>query len=161
MAESGARGADQQGRARRAVTAARATVERCLRGSSVAAARRSQRHEWEYVAVDEEGNESPVEPVKPKKAAAPEKPNAKATGGQASNRPARPRREVKPPSWNRALKRGALFVPFLYLFLTALEHVDPLPAIGVAFLYSAVFIPMFFFVDRMAYRAYRRKLGEG
>ena len=60
---------------------------------------------------------------------------------------------IAPPA---ALKRGALFVPFLYLFLTAFEHVDPLPAIGVAFLYSAVFIPMFFFVDRMAYRAYRR-----
>jgi hypothetical protein len=124
---------------------------------------KSQRHEWEYVAVDEEGNESPVEPVKPKKAVAPEKAKAKANAkdDQRSNRPARPRREVKPPSWNRAIKRGALFVPFLYLFLTVLEHVDPLPAIGVAFLYSAVFIPMFFFVDRMAYRAYRRKLGEG
>src|SRR3954451_2988171 len=117
-----------------------------------------QRHEWEYVEVDEEGNESAVEPVK-KKAVATEK--AKAKGEQRTNRPARPRREVKPPSWNRALKRGALFVPFLYLFLTALEHVDPLPAVGVAFLYSAVFIPMFFFVDRMAYRAYQRKLGEG
>jgi hypothetical protein len=117
-----------------------------------------QRHEWEYVEVDEEGNESAVEPVK-KKAVATEK--AKAKGEQRTNRPARPRREVKPPSWNRALKRGALFVPFLYLFLTALEHVDPLPAVGVAVLYSAVFIPMFFFVDRMAYRAYRRKLGEG
>jgi hypothetical protein len=124
---------------------------------------KSQRHEWEYVAVDEEGNESPVEPVKPNKAVAPEKAkaNANAKGNQGSNRPTRPRREVKPPSWNRAIKRGALFVPFLYLFLTVLEHVDPLPAVGVAFLYSAVFIPMFFFVDRMAYRAYRRKLGEG
>jgi hypothetical protein len=118
-----------------------------------------QRHEWEYVAVDGEGNESPIEPVKPKKAAATAttkgKTDAKAT------RSRRPLREVKPPSWNRAIKRGALFVPFLYLFLTALEHVDPLPAVGVALLYSAVFIPMFFFVDRMAYRAYRRKVGSG
>jgi hypothetical protein len=122
---------------------------------------KSQRHEWEYVELDEEGNESPVEPVKAKKAVATEKPKANAPGDRRTDRQARPRREVKPPSWNRALKRGALFVPFLYLFLTALEHVDPLPAVGVAFLYSAVFIPMFFFVDRMAYRAYQRKLGEG
>jgi hypothetical protein len=117
-----------------------------------------QRHEWEYVAVDPEGNESPVEAVKPKKTAAVDKPKAKADG--RTNRTARPRREVKPPSWNRAIKRGALFVPFLYLFLTAFEHVAALPAIGVALLYSVVFIPMFFFVDRMAYRAYQRKLGE-
>jgi hypothetical protein len=117
-----------------------------------------QRHEWEYVAVDGEGHESPIEPVKPKKAAA-----TATTKGRtdAKSRPRRPLREVKPPSWNRAVKRGALFVPFLYLFLTALEHVDPLPAVGVALLYSAVFIPMFFFVDRMAYRAYRRKVGAG
>ncbi len=119
---------------------------------------KAQRHEWEYVAVDEEGNESPVEPVKSKTAVATENPKTK--GAPRTNNPARPRREVKPPSWSRALKRGALFVPFLYLFLTALEHVAPLPAIGVAFLYSAVFIPMFFFVDHLAYRAYRRKLGE-
>ena len=119
---------------------------------------KAQRHEWEFVAVDEEGNESPVEPVKSKTAVASQKPKTKT---EHTNRPARPRREVKPPSWSRALKRGALFVPFLYLFLTAFEHVDPLPAIGVAFLYSAVFIPMFFFVDRMAYRAYQRKVGAG
>jgi hypothetical protein len=121
---------------------------------------KSQRHEWEYVEVDEEGNESPVEPIKPKKAVATEKAKANAKGDQRANRSARPRREVKPPSWNRALKRGALFVPFLYLFLTALEHVDPLPAVGVAFLYSAVFIPMFFFVDRMSYRAYQRRIEQ-
>jgi hypothetical protein len=119
---------------------------------------KAQRHEWEYVAVDEDGNESPVEPAKPKKAVATEKPKSKSD--QRTNRAARPRREVKPPSWSRSLKRGALFVPFLYIFLTAFEHVETLPAIGVALLYSAVFIPMFFFVDRMAYRAYRRKLGE-
>jgi hypothetical protein len=118
-----------------------------------------QRHEWEYVAVDGEGNESPVEPVKPKKAAA--TATTKGKTDSKETRPRRPLREVKPPSWNRAIKRGALFVPFLYLFLTALEHVDPLPAVGVALLYSAVFIPMFFFVDRMAYRAYQRKVGAG
>ena len=117
-----------------------------------------QRHEWEYVEIDGEGNESPVEPVKPKKAQATQQTKAKT---QAKGTPRRrPTREVKPPSWSRALKRGALFVPFLYIFLTALQHVDPLPAGGVSLLYSAVFIPMFFFVDRMAYRAYKRRLGQ-
>jgi hypothetical protein len=118
-----------------------------------------QRHEWEYVAIDGEGNESPVEPVKPKKAEAAQQTKGKAQAKGAPQR-RRPAREVKPPSWNRALKRGALFVPFLYIFLTALEHVDPLPAVGVSLLYSVVFVPMFFFVDRMAYRAYKRRVGE-
>jgi hypothetical protein len=117
-----------------------------------------QRHEWEYVEVDGDGNEAPVEPVKPKNAAVAEKTKAKPQQRGAGS--ARPRREVKPPSWNRAIKRGALFVPFLYVFLTALEHVNPLTAVGVSLLYSGVFVPMFFFVDRMAYRTYKRRLGE-
>jgi hypothetical protein len=120
-----------------------------------------QRYEWEYVEVDPEGNETPVETVKPKKAVATTNgktsPKSQAQGARSK----RPPREVKPPSWNRAIKRGALFVPFLYIFLTALQHVNPLTAIGISLLYSAVFIPMFFFVDRMAYRAYQRKLGQG
>jgi hypothetical protein len=120
---------------------------------------KSQRHEWEYVEIDGEGNEAPVEPAKPKKDAA-VATKAKAKPEQRGGRSARPLREVKPPSWSRALKRGALFVPFLYIFLTALQHVDTLAAIGVSLLYSAVFVPMFFFVDRMAYRTYKRRLGE-
>ena len=119
-----------------------------------------QRHEWEYVEIDGEGNESPVEPVKPKKAAANATATPKGKTPAKGTQTRRPPREVKPPSWSRAIKRGALFVPFLYIFLTALQHVDPLPAVGVSLLYSAVFVPMFFLVDRLAYRAYKRRLGE-
>ena len=120
-----------------------------------------QRYEWEYVEVDGAGNETPLESATPKKAAA--TANGKATSKPQARgaRSGRPAREVKPPSWNRAIKRGALFVPFLYLFLTALQHVNPVTAAGISLLYSAVFVPMFFFVDRMAYRAYQRKLGQG
>lgn len=120
-----------------------------------------QRYEWEYVEVDTEGNETPVEAVKPKKAAATANGKTSAKPQAQGARSKRPPREVKPPSWNRAIKRGALFVPFLYIFLTALQHVNPVTAAGISVLYSAVFIPMFFFVDRMAYRAYQRKLGQG
>jgi hypothetical protein len=108
-----------------------------------------KRHDWEYVEVDDEGNEVPLEPAQLKKAEANGKPRAR--GGRVA-------REVKPPSWNRALKRGALFVPILYLFLSVIEHVNPATAVGISFLYAAAFVPMFFFVDRMAYRGYRRRL---
>ena len=120
---------------------------------------KDRRHGYEFVYVDEEGEQVEVDED--------ERPARRQNGKRESKQPQKRRaasgavREVKPPSWNRAIKRGALFAPFLYLFLTALEHVDPLPAVGVALLYSAVFIPMFFFVDRMAYRAYRRKVGAG
>jgi hypothetical protein len=113
-----------------------------------------KRHEWEYVQLDEEGNEIPLEPAEIKKAATNGKPE------RARGR--RPVREVKPPSWNRSIKRALIFVPFLYVFLSFGKHAPAvLTRIGISVLYAIVFIPMFFFVDRMAYRAYQRRLGQG
>jgi hypothetical protein len=113
-----------------------------------------QRHEWEYVQLDAEGNEVPVEPVQTKK--------AETNGRGAATRARRPVREVKPPSWSRSLKRALLFVPFLYIFLSFGKH-PPVVAmrVGISVLYAAVFVPVFFFVDRMAYRAYLRRVGQG
>ena len=112
-----------------------------------------KRHEWEYVQLDEEGNETPLEPEALKKTATNGKP--------ASARARRPLREVKPPSWKRSIKRALIFVPFLYIFLSLGKNA-PLwyTRVGISVLYSVVFIPMFFFVDRMAYRAYQRRLGS-
>jgi hypothetical protein len=112
-----------------------------------------KRHEWEFVQLDEEGNEIAVEPAEVKKAATNGKP--------AATRGSRPIREVKPPSWNRSIKRALIFVPLLYVFLSLGKHSPAvLTRIGISVLYSVVFIPMFFFVDRMAYRAYQRRLGR-
>jgi hypothetical protein len=112
-----------------------------------------KRHEWEYVQLDEEGNEVPLEPAELKKA----DPNGKA----APARSRRPVREVKPPSWKRAAKRAVLFVPFLYIFLSIGKSAPPvITRIGISVLYAVVFVPMFFFVDRMAYRTYQRRLGR-
>jgi len=111
-----------------------------------------KRHEWEYVQLDEEGNEVPLEPAQVKKAA----PNGK----PAATRARRPVREVKPPSWRRAIKRAAIFVPLLFVFLEYFSKPAPsVPAaLGLSILYAAVFSQMFFFVDRIAYRAYQRRL---
>jgi hypothetical protein len=112
-----------------------------------------KRHEWEYVQLDEEGNEVPLEPAQLKKADLNGKPSAP--------RSRRPVREVKPPSWNRAIKRALIFVPFLYIFLSLGKNAPSVPArLGISILYAAVFIPMFFFVDRIAYRAYKRRTGQ-
>jgi hypothetical protein len=112
-----------------------------------------KRHEWEYVQLDEEGNEVPLEPAQIKK--------AEVNGKPAPARTRRPLREVKPPSWNRAAKRGLLFVPFLYIFLSIGKNAPPvITRIGFSALYAFVFIPMFYFVDRMAYRTYQRRLGR-
>jgi hypothetical protein len=117
-----------------------------------------KRHDWEYVQLDEEGNEIPVEPAELKKAQA----TTGSNGKPRATRSARTVREVKPPSWKRSGKRAVIFVPFLFIFLTYTGK-KPLPLVerlGISLLYAAVFIPMFFFVDRIAYRAYQRRLGR-
>ena len=112
-----------------------------------------KRHEWELVQLDEEGNEIPLEPAQVKKATTNGKP--------AASRARRPFREVKPPSWKRSAKRALLFVPFLYIFLSLGKNAPPvITRVGISVLYAAVFVPMFFFVDRLAYRAYQRRLGR-
>jgi hypothetical protein len=112
-----------------------------------------KRHEWEFVQLDEEGNETPLEPAQIKK--------AEQNGKPAAARARRPIREVKPPSWNRAAKRALLFVPFLFIFLSLGKSAPPvITRVGISVLYAAVFIPMFFFVDRMNHRAYQRRLGR-
>ena len=116
-----------------------------------------KRHDWEYVQLDEEGNEIPVEPAELKKA----QPVTGSNGKPRASRAGRAPREVKPPSWKRSAKRAVIFVPFLYIFLSLGKNAPALPArLGICILYAAVFIPMFFFVDRIAYRAYQRRLGR-
>jgi hypothetical protein len=112
-----------------------------------------KRHDWEYVQLDEEGNEVPLEPAQLKK--------ADTNGKPAAKRARRPVREVKPPSWKRSAKRAGLFVPFLLVFLSLGKNPPPIPTrVGISVLYAVVFIPMFFYVDRIAYRAYQRRLGQ-
>ena len=111
-----------------------------------------KRHQYELVQVDAEGNEIPVETTERKKS----EPNGKATPSRRGRTP----REVKPPSWTRSAKRAAIFVPFLYIFLSIGKNPPPLPArLGISLLYAVVFVPMFFFVDRLAYRGYKRRIG--
>jgi hypothetical protein len=116
-----------------------------------------KRHDWEYVQLDEEGNEIPVEPADLKKEQAVTGSNGKPRASRAGRAP----REVKPPSWKRSTKRAVIFVPFLYIFLSLGKNAPALPTrLGISVLYAAVFIPMFFFVDRIAYRAYQRRVGR-
>ena len=113
-----------------------------------------KRHEWELVQLDEEGNEVVLEEAPAKKAAA-------TNGKPVAKRRSRPIREVKPPSWSRAAKRGLVFVPFLFIFLSIGKSAPPVTSrIAYSALYAVVFIPMFFFIDRLTYRAYQKRVGQ-
>jgi hypothetical protein len=112
--------------------------------------RRVKESRHEYVYVDDEGNE--VEVAKPKAAKVERKP---ADG----KRPARAGREIKPPSWSRAVKWGVGFAVAMPLLLTITGGKKHMEVTSLAFLsvmYGAAFIPLTYFIHRMQYRTYQR-----
>ena len=125
-------------------------------------AQKERRHEYETVWVDEEGNEleEPPEdldlPAKPGKRDA-TKPKAKATqqrGGRAVRVP-------PPPSWQRAAKRaviiGAVIFVFIYIVGAKNGGHNPASALLLAVIYTLLFIPFQFMLDRFAYNRWQRR----
>lgn len=121
------------------------------------------RHEYETVLVDADGNETPLaelrtrhEPKKDK-----DKDKARASTGKNGKGRSRPVREVPPPSWERAFKRGGTWgVVMLVVSVFFLFHNAPLALrLGWGIVYAIAFIPLTYFVDRTAYRAYIRRIG--
>ena len=123
---------------------------------------KSKRHEYEFVYVDGEGNELddvPDELVEPKRERD-ERRNGTATKSKAKapqTRNGRPVRVPPEPSWNRAIKRGGLLglVVFAMFSLTAKgNYVGVLP---LAALYTVMFVPFTYMIDRFAYRRYQAR----
>jgi len=125
---------------------------------------KERRHEYETVWVDEEGNELEEPPedlaAKPDKrdGAAKQKPKAKATPQRGGGRPVR---VPPPPSWQRAAKRagiiGALIFVFIYFVGARNGGHSPANALLLAVIYTALFIPFQFMLDRFAYNRWQRR----
>jgi hypothetical protein len=115
---------------------------------------KSLRHEYEYVLLDDEGNEVPVEPTELKKKE--ERPRAARGGG---GRPARAARTVQPPSWRRVAKRGALFAPVMFIMVTILggSKLSTPGKLMQTVLLLAFFLPFSYLMDTFAYRTYRKR----
>jgi hypothetical protein len=125
---------------------------------------KERRHEYETVWVDSEGNEID-EPPEELVAAAPEKrANGKPRVKAQPQRGGRPVRVPSAPSWRRAGKRslilgGAIFALFFVLGSKNGGH-NAGTALGLAALYTALFIPFTYFIDRFAYNRYQRRMEE-
>ncbi|HEY3920517.1 MAG TPA: hypothetical protein VGL76_00215 [Gaiellaceae bacterium] len=116
------------------------------------------RHEYGFVTYDEEGNEVEVEPEELR----PEKPKAdKPKPGAKSNtagRGKRSTREPPKPSWNRSIRRGAMWGSVMLVVVVFLFKSGSLPVrIAIGVLYAAAFIPLTYWIDRFAYRNYERR----
>ena len=116
------------------------------------------RHDVRVFEVDEEGNEVPISELRSQE---PSKPKAKAANGKTAARrgSSRAMREVQPPSWERALRRGGLMGGgMLLLFLFVLHGGGLVQRLAIGIFYAVAFIPLTYFVDRTAYRSYQRRL---
>jgi hypothetical protein len=111
------------------------------------------RHDVRVFEVDEEGNEVPIAELRTRE----EKPAKPAAKAQARGRGRAPR-EVAPPSWERALKRGGMMgglMLLVFLFLLRSGPVASRVAIGV--IYAVAFVPLTYWIDRTAYRSYLKR----
>jgi hypothetical protein len=109
------------------------------------------RHEYDFVTYDEEGNEVAVDPGELRKEKEPAKPKA-----QAQTKGGRPVREVPPPSWQRAVKRGGLMGIGLIVLSSFLMR----GGLVIGVFYAVALIPFTYWIDRFAYRNYLRKTGK-
>ena len=122
------------------------------------------RHEYEYVYLDEEGNEVPVDPSElraEKNGQRDSKPRKGASGKAAASRGASGRRKIEPPSWRRSARRGLLFGPVLVLAMILLNKGQPLlQQVFPAVFLIAFFIPFSYFTDSLAYRMFQKRLAR-
>ena len=120
---------------------------------------KERRHDYELVYVDEEGQEVAVDPAelrRDKPANGAPKPDTKRQAGRGR----RPPRVMQPPSWNRVLKRAVLFFPVFFLLFSVVNKNASFAARGAtALLYTLLFIPFMYLMDRTAYRTYLKRTG--
>jgi len=119
-----------------------------------------RRHEWEDVWVDEEGQE--IEPPPEAAQPAPQKTQTAARRQPAARGGRRPARQVSAPSWQKVVKRGAIFAPIMFVVVYELQKKSDrsvLAALYQTALLFAFFVPFSYLMDRAMYRAYLRKTG--
>jgi hypothetical protein len=121
---------------------------------------KSRRHEYEYVYVDDEGNEVGVDPSELRAEKDNGKVETRGRSGTTKKTPARAgQRVIEPPSWRRALKRAAIWAPLLVIAMMLINrNVSPLQWATSAVFLIAFFIPISYFTDSMAYRMYRKRI---
>lgn len=128
------------------------------------------RHEYETVLLDGEGNEVPLDPDEvraEREAKQAERTKTKPAGknGRATSartqRTSRLTREPPAPSWQRAVKRGGTMGAIIFvLFVFILHGGSTANRSVIAALYGVAFIPMTYWIDRLSYRTYHRRLAR-
>jgi hypothetical protein len=123
---------------------------------------KDRRHEYEFVYVDDEGQEVEVDSAELEKS---ERQSVRRNGAKATrkgeSKSSRPVKKIDPPSWKRVSKRALFFGPLIFLAFTVLNSKQPLATrLLLAILYTGFFIPFMYLMDRAMYRTYLRRTGQ-
>lgn len=123
---------------------------------------KGRRHEYETVWVDAEGNEldEPPEDAVPSTEKRSNGSRANAKAKPAPQRGGRAVRVPPPPSWRRAAKRslmlGAAIFAVVYIASPNQGH-RTIAALGFAALYTVLFIPLTYTMDRWTHNRFQRR----
>lgn len=127
---------------------------------------KERRHEYEFVYVDPEGQEVEVDepgdkPREERKPTSGIKPTA-AAKKSAARPTSREDRVVDPPSWDRTLKRAAIFVPIMliFLYLTRRANASTWALVLQALFIIVLLIGFMYGMDTLLYRAYQKRLAK-
>jgi hypothetical protein len=127
-------------------------------------AQKERRHEYETVWIDAEGNETD-EPPEGAVEASPARRDGAKPKAQQQQRGGRGGRVPQPPSWERAAKRalilGAVIFALFYVLGSKNGGHNIASALGLAGLYTLLFIPFTYFLDRFAYNRFQRRAEQG
>jgi len=123
-------------------------------------AQKERRHEYETVWVDAEGNEL-EEPPEGVPAVLEKRDNGKPKAKAQPQRGGRAGRIPPPPSWERAARRSLILgavIFALFFVLSSKKGGHNIPtALGLAGLYTLLFVPFTYFLDRFAYNRWQRR----
>jgi hypothetical protein len=125
---------------------------------------KEKRHEYEFVYVDGEGNELEELPEgfeEEKKERTPSRNGAKPAATKQPQRGGRAGRTPPVPSWNRALKRGGLLGIVVFALFSFTAKGNWASVVPLALLYTVLFVPFTYFIDRFAYKRYQARLEAG
>jgi hypothetical protein len=118
---------------------------------------KSRRHDYEYVWVDDEGQEVEVDASELRAQKAESK-----DGKPPRDKRGRAVRKIEPPSWGRVGKRALIFAPFMFAVVWILrpEGANAATAVVQTVVLLGFFLPFSYLMDSLMYRSYLRRTGQ-
>lgn len=116
---------------------------------------KAKRHDYEFVYLDDDGNEVEA----PSETPAETRRNGTKPAVKKAVPPARGRRRTpQPPSWGRAGRRALILGAVVFVLFGMLNKTHNYKSAAVAaVLYTALFIPFTYTLDRFAYRRWQAR----